>query len=145
MAQDRPVPGIPMPIVTLNRTATLAGVVLAAVLRQPLILTALFAILAPAALFGARASLVYWIGTRAFAKSNETAEREDRRLMRFNNCLAVLMLGAAQICFLLNYAILGWAFAGAVAAAAAVALCGFCVGCFLFFRLKMARYRLFGA
>lgn len=121
-----------MPVVTLNRSTTLFGVLLAAVLHQPPITTALFLILAPAALFGARASLVHWVGTRAFARVNPTAETEDRRLMRFNNCLAALMLGAAQI-------------AGAVAAAAAVALCGFCIGCFLFFRLKMARYRLFGA
>jgi hypothetical protein len=137
--------GIPMPIVTLNRVCTAAGVLLALLLRQPAITTALFALLVPAALFGSRASLVFLVGRKLFVRANATAPTEDRRLMRFNNSLAAIMLGLAQAAFLAHLPLLGWIFACAVALAATVALSGFCVGCFLFFRFKMARYRLFGA
>jgi hypothetical protein len=137
--------GIPMPIVQLNRWVNVVGVLAALIFREPLITTALFAIMAPAALFGSRGSLVFQIGKRAFAKANATAETEDRRLMRFNNALAAIMLGIAQICFALHATPLGWLFCCMVLLAASVALAGFCVGCFLFFRFKMARYKLFGA
>lgn len=137
--------GIPMPIVTLNRACIVAGVILALLFRQPLITTALFLVIAPAALFGSRASLVFLAGSSLFARTNAAAPTEDRRLMRFNNSLAAVMLGLAQVAFLVQIALAGWILACAVALAAAIALCGFCVGCFLFFRFKMARYRLFGS
>nr|WP_309225027.1 DUF4395 family protein [Paenibacillus sp. JMULE4] len=35
----------------------------------------------------------------------------------------------------------GYLFAGMVAAAAFVAICGFCVGCFLYFQFKQLRNR----
>lgn len=136
--------GIPMPIVRLNRWVIVLGVVAAMLLRQPLITTALFIIIAPAAVFGSRGSLIYLIGSRIFARRNATAQTEDRRLMRFNNMLAALMLGLAQVSFLARIPIAGWIFSAMVALAAALALAGFCFGCFLFFRFNMARYRIFG-
>jgi hypothetical protein len=119
-------------------------VLAAIVLHQPLITTALFIIIVPAAVFGSRGSLIYQLGSRIFARQNATAETEDRRLMRFNNMLAAVMLGLAQIGFLARIPIAGWIFSVMVALAAAIALAGFCLGCFLFFRFNMARYRIFG-
>ena len=136
--------GIPVPIVRLNRWTIVIGVLAAIVLRQPLITTALFLIILPAAVLGSRGSWIYQIGIRIFARRNATAETEDRRLMRFNNMLAAVMLGLAQISFLANIPIVGWIFSAMVALAAAIALAGFCFGCFLFFRFNMARYRIFG-
>jgi hypothetical protein len=137
--------GIPMPIVTLNRSTIVIGVLAAFLLRQPLITTALFLIIAAAAIFGSRGSLIYWTGSRLFSALNATAEKEDRRLMRFNNTLAAVMLGLAQIGFVARMPLAGWFFCFAVALAAASALAGFCIGCFLFFRFKMMRYRFFDA
>jgi hypothetical protein len=136
---------IPMPIVLLNRWTLLLGVIAAIALQQPLITTALFVILGGAALFGSRGSLIYQIGSRAFARWNATAETEDRRLMRFNNTLATIFLGLAQIAFLARVPLAGWIFASFAALAAAVALAGFCVGCYLYVRFKIERYRLFGS
>ena len=45
--------------------------------------------------------------------------------MRFNNILAAIILGLAAL-------------------AAAIALAGFCFGCFLFYQFKLKRARLFG-
>lgn len=135
---------IPQPIVTLNRSVIVGGVLLALVLRQPLITTALFLVLLVAVTFGQRYSLIFRLGSLLFAARNRTAPREDRRLMRFNNSIAVVMFGLAQIAFLARVPLLGWALSLGVALAAGVALAGFCVGCFLYFQFKLQRYRLLG-
>lgn len=138
---------IPQPIVALNRWTLVIGIAAALVLQQPLITTALFAVLLPATLFGRKASLIYFIGSRTFAAQNETAEREDWRLQRFNNAIATTLLGAAQLAFLSgsNWAQgAGWILSLFVATAAAIALAGFCIGCFLYYQFKLNQYKLFG-
>jgi hypothetical protein len=135
---------IPLPIVKLNRWTLLLGVLSGFVLQQPLVTTFLFLMLLVAVLFGQKYSLVFQIGKRVFARQNAKAETEDRRLMRFNNSIATILFGLAQIAFLLNIAWLGWVLSFMVAVAAAVALAGFCFGCFLYFQFKLNRYRLLG-
>ena len=150
MSKTKPTDGelcndIPMPIVRLNRWTRLTGILLGLVLQQPLVTTFLFVILLFAVLYGQRGSLIFQIGKRLLASRIAGAEGEDRRLMRFNNSIAVALLGAAQVAFLLGQPIAGWALSLIVAAAAAVALAGFCFGCFLFLRFKLYRYRLLGS
>ncbi len=137
--------GIPMPIVNLNRWMLLAGIVLALVSGQAWITTLLFFILLAALLYGPRGSLVMYAGKKLFsAQKLDRAEKEDKKLMRFNNAIAVGLLGAAQLAFGFGASLLGWTFALMVAIAAGIALAGFCVGCFLYFQFRMYRYRLFG-
>jgi Domain of unknown function (DUF4395) len=64
------------------------------------------------------------------AKALSAGEVEDPRLMRFNNTIAAMVLGGAQLAFLLGLESVGWGLSLAVAAAAGVALAGFCIGCF---------------
>ena len=139
---------IPNPIVTLNRSILLTGVVLSFALQQPLISTFLFVVLLFAVLGGQRYSLIFQVGKRVLAPQNAQAiakgEVEDRRLMRFNNSIALILFGLAQVAFLFSVPVLGWVFLGMVAVAAGVALAGFCFGCFLYFQFKLNRYRLFG-
>lgn len=144
MAKSNPVceDGIPYPIVSLNRGVIVGGVMLALAFDQPLITAAVFALLLPAALFGRRASPIFMIGNRAFARQNEHAPKEDARVQRFNNIIATVMLGAAQVSFALGGAWLGWALSVGVAFAALIALCGFCVGCFLYYQFRINRFRL---
>jgi hypothetical protein len=134
---------IPLPIVKLNRWVLLIGVGTGLLLGQPLFTTALFLLLLPAVLFGQHASVIFQVGKRLFASRLATAEYEDRRLQRFNNGIATTLLGAAQIAFVVGSPVIGWAFSVAVATAAAVALAGFCVGCFLYYQFKLQRFRLF--
>ncbi len=140
---------VPLPIVRLNRVILLVGVLIGLSLRQPLVTTALLVVLAPTVVVGARGSLIVALGRRLLAAQIDAAfavgDVEDRRLMRFNNTIAVVLLALAQGAFLLGAMALGWALALAVAAAAAVALAGFCVGCFLYYQLRLNRYRLFNA
>jgi hypothetical protein len=98
--------------------------------------------------FGRRGSLIFQVGKRLLAERNAAAQREDEvedpRLMRLNNTIAAVVLGGAQLAFLFGQNVVGWALSLAVAVAAGIALAGFCVGCFLYFRLNMYRHRLFG-
>lgn len=133
-----------MPIVTLNRSLIVAGAGLTLLTQQPLISTALFALLLPATLFGRRASLVYWLGQRLLARQIAQPDVliEDPQTQRFNNLLATLMLGFAQLAFVIQNPALGWVFIGMVLVAATVALLGFCVGCFIYYQFRLNRYRL---
>ncbi len=136
--------GIPLPIVSLNRVVLLAGITAAIVFQQPVVTTALFFIILSAVLYGKKGSLIFLVGSRLFAKQNLNAKTEDQKLMRFNNSIAALLLGGAQIAFLLNAPLAGWILSGTVAVAAAIALAGFCFGCFLFYQFNLQRFRLFG-
>ena len=140
--------GIPSPIVKLNRWVLVLGVVGGLLLQQPLFTTVLFIVVLSAVAFGRRGSLIFQVGKRLLAKSNAAAQREDEvedpGLMRFNNTIAAVVLGGAQLAFLFGQNVVGWALSLAVAVAAGVALAGFCLGCFLYLRFKMYRHRLFG-
>jgi hypothetical protein len=135
---------IPMRIVSFNRSIMLSGILLAALLQQPLITTVLFLLVAPSVLFGKKASLIFLVGSKLFPGRKADEAVESPQLMRFNNAIAALLLGGAQVAFLSGAAIAGWVLCGMVATAAAVALCGFCLGCFLYFQFNMQRYRFFG-
>ena len=113
-------------------------------LQQPLLTTLLLLLLIPAVLGGQRWSLIANLGKWLFARQIATAEREDCRLMRFNNTIAVLLLFAAQLAFAAGLPLVGWTVAGLVVVAASVALAGFCVGCFLYYQIKLRRAAWFG-
>lgn len=136
--------GIPLPIVKLNRAVLLVGIITAIVFQQPIITTALFFIILSAVVFGKKGSLIFLIGSRIFEKQNINAATEDQVLMRFNNSIAAILLGGAQIAFLFGAPLAGWILSGIVAIAASIALAGFCFGCFLFFQFNLQRFRLFG-
>lgn len=136
--------GVPMPIVVLNRWILLGGVLLAVITQQAWITTLLFLMLAAAVFGGPRFSLPAIVGGKLFADRIPGAEREDLELARFNNSIALALLGLAQVAFIAGASVIGWILALMVAVAAGVALAGFCVGCFLFFQLRMLRYRFFG-
>jgi len=134
--------GVPMPIVTLNRWLLVGGVLLAFVFQQLLLTTALLALTLPGVLFGPALNPVVALGKRLLAARIQGSEREDRQLQRFNNAIAASLLGLAQVAFLAELPAVGWVLSLLVATAAAVALAGFCLGCFLYFQLKRVKYRL---
>ena len=141
----QPVPGIPLPVVRFNRWVIVVALGTGFAVQQPLFTTALFLMLLGSVVFGPAGSLVFQIGRRVLRTQVDEARRrgdvEDRRLMRFNNSIAVLVLGAAQIAFLTGSIALGWVLCGVVVVAATVALLGFCVGCFFFYRFRLTQFR----
>jgi hypothetical protein len=145
-ATASPVPGgIPVPIVKLNQSIIVGGVILGILLQQPLVTTVLFLIILGAVIIGKKGSLVFFIGSRVLANQIKNAATEDPGLQRFNNSIAAFLLGSAQIAFLAGAPLAGWILSGIVAVAATAALSGFCLGCFLYFQFNIQRYKLFGS
>jgi hypothetical protein len=136
--------GIPLPVVKFNRWILLAGISVAILVQQPVITAILFFLLFPAVLLGRKGSVIFLVGSKLFAEQNRTASTEDAGLMRFNNSIALILIGLAQIAFIAGAPIAGWIFSALVALAAAIALSGFCFGCFLYYQFNLQRYRLFG-
>ena len=140
-----PTAGIPLPIVRLNRWTIVVTLIFAFAIQQPIVTTALLLVLLGSVIFGPKGSLVFQTGIRVFqqqvAEAKQRGEVEDRRLMRFNNSIAVIILAAAQVAFIADAAPLGWILAGVVVVAASVALFGFCLGCFIFYRFRIAQFR----
>ena len=136
--------GIPMPIVTLNRAFLTFGILIAMLTNQIWITTLIFIIILPVAILGKRYSLIYYVGSKLFAKQIINSDYEDAALQRFNNTIAASLLALSQLFFMLNQSIVGWVFTGMVMAASGVALLGFCVGCFLYYQFKIQRYKIFG-
>lgn len=135
--------GIPLPIVTFNRAVLFLGILIAILSQQIWVTTMLLAILLPAVFLGKKYSLIFQIGSILFKNTIKTADYEDASLQRFNNSIAMTLLGFAQIAFLFNQNITGWLFAGMVMLASGIAMAGFCLGCYLYYQFKMQKYRFF--
>lgn len=135
---------VPLPIVRLNRWVIVLSGATAILLQNPLPATLVLLVLLPAALFGQRWSPIFHLGRFIYRARLDGAEGEDRRLMRFNNTIAVTLLVGAHLAYYLGLPVLAWVLVGMVTAAAAVALAGFCVACFLYYQFRLNWYRLFG-
>lgn len=136
---------IPLPLVNFSRWVCIITIGVALMLNAPILTTLLLIVYAPPVFLGRSYSLVGYIGQRLFAGQLATAQREDNRLIHFNNTLIVVLLALAQLCFyVFNAATWGWVFALMVLAANAGAVAGFCVGCVFFFGLKLNKLPFFG-
>ncbi len=136
---------VPLPIVTLGRWVYVVVLTAGLLLQQPWLTTVVLLLVLPPVLWGRRWNLIGYVGQMIYGDALRQAEREDRRMIHFNNLIAVTLLGLAQIAFLLDASWVAWSLTVMVIAAAALALAGFCVGCLLFYQFKLARFRLFGS
>ncbi|TVY10042.1 DUF4395 domain-containing protein [Paenibacillus cremeus] len=133
---------IPMPYVRANQTGIVLFIVLAIVLQQPVLIVALWAIQVLGLWQGIRGNIIVQLAAPLLRNRIAGAPTESRELQRFNNTIAVLLLTLSIISFwLAPGSWLGYVLAAMVAVAAAIALCGFCVGCFLYYQVKRLRRR----
>jgi hypothetical protein len=135
---------VPLPIVTFGRWIHCGTLLAAFVLQQPVITTALLIILLAGLLGGNAWNAIGLVGKRLFATQLRGAEREDYRMMRFNTLIAITLLSGAQIAFVLGAPVVAWVLVWAVIAASAVALAGFCLGCFLYYQFKLNTRKILG-
>jgi hypothetical protein len=128
---------IPIPYVRANQAGIVLFVLLAILLQQPLLIALLWIIEVLPMVFGIRANLFVAIAKPFLSNKIKGAATESQELLRFNNSIAVTLLSIAVICFGIDGAsIMGYVFAGMVAVAAFIAICGYCVGCFLYYQWK---------
>jgi hypothetical protein len=61
---------------------------------------------------------------------------ESRELLRFNNLLAIIFLTISLAAYALHLTVLAYISIGMLTVAVVLALCGFCLGCFMYFQWK---------
>ena len=66
---------------------------------------------------------------------------EDKGQQKFNQLLASFFLIAGFISYLFHWTVAYYLFTIMVTLAAGIAICGFCVGCFILFQWKQFQYR----
>jgi hypothetical protein len=131
-----------MPIVTFSRACHVGAVALGLLLHAPwLVVLDLVLLLVP--FFGGPNAYAV-IGKMLFKQRLAGAPVEAYQLARFNAAIAIVLYALATIAFFLSWWTAGWVLAGVVALASAVAIAGFCFGCFLYYQFKLNRYRMFG-
>ncbi|MGF7050224.1 hypothetical protein J2T13_004749 [Paenibacillus sp. DS2015] len=123
---------IPEAYVKTNQTGIVLFVVLTALFNQPYILLALWLIQIIGLLTGKN---VFVLLAKSFLKVEGRATQAVE-LQRFNNKLAVGFITLSLLGFLLQLPIVGYVFAGMLFVAAFVAICGYCIGCTLYFQYK---------
>ncbi|RAP74710.1 DUF4395 domain-containing protein [Paenibacillus montanisoli] len=83
--------------------------------------------------FGVNYNLFVRLFAPIFPASTRT---ESRELLRFNNLLAILFLTVTLIAYALGSHIVAYIALGMLTVAVVLALCGYCLGCFMYFHWK---------
>lgn len=136
---------IPVPVVNFSRWVYLITLLASLVAQQPLGTTFLFVILLPSIFLGNKWSVIGQIGKALFIRgNNKPLQYEDKQLIFFNNIILISLLTIAQIFFILELDIIAWSAIGLLIIANGLALAGYCVGCVIYYRFKIYKYKLFG-
>jgi hypothetical protein len=132
---------VPVPVLTFTRWVYFIILASGILLQKPWETTLLLFLLLPVILLGKKWNLIGRFGKMLLASKIPGSLYEDRRLIQFNNTLLVIMLAFAQIAFVTGNNIVGWVITSMAIAATGLALAGYCVGCFLYYKFKLYKYR----
>ena len=133
---------IPKPLVRANQSVIVSSVLISWVLSiwsDSFYLILLIPLLSGLSGLAFGVNPVFKIARRFLKKPAASYLQEDAADQRFNQILAVSMLSASLLSFMLDMPVLGYLFSAFVFTAALVALIGFCVGCFIHYQLMMRR------
>jgi hypothetical protein len=125
-------PSIPMPYIKANQIGIVAFIILATAFKLPVILILLWLIQISGAIFG---SNLFVQLAKPFIKI-QGKETQARELQRFNVTLGILFLTISLICFANNFIFVGYLFAWILGIVALVAICGYCLGCTIYYQYK---------
>ncbi|MFC4354923.1 DUF4395 domain-containing protein [Chryseomicrobium palamuruense] len=130
---------IPKPLVTLNQWIIVVAVILALVTQSFWPLLVPFIANGMSLVFGFHPILAP--AKKLLKKPMSSYVQEDVAQLRFNQMMAVGFLAVAIAGALFGSSLLFFAASIMVGVAAAVALAGFCVGCFIRFQYQQWKYR----
>ena len=134
--------GIPQPLIKANQIGMVLLIVLSYLpldygFRSNLFVYAVFLIQLISWLAGPRWNLFMGIARLLLGRGRlERSEKQAAELARFNQTIAVALLGLASVFHAFGLTIAGHVFAGMVALAAFVAVLGYCVGCTIYYQFK---------
>ncbi|MBD3274706.1 MAG: DUF4395 family protein [Candidatus Marinimicrobia bacterium] len=129
---------IPRPMVQANRGFLLATVLIA-LLTEPLLMLIPLAVGLSSLFF--RYNPIMITAKYLLRKPAREYHQEDRADQRFNQWIAVSCLFLSIAGFILGLEFVGYLFAILVAAAATIALMGFCVGCYIRYKYTQWKFR----
>jgi uncharacterized membrane protein len=132
---------VPIPYVRSNQAAMVILIALSAIFQQPWIILIVFAVEVAGLAFGAKGNLFVSIARPFLGSLVARSHTEALELQRFNNTIAVVLLTLSVICFSIGFNTAAYIFAGMVALAAFVAICGYCIGCTMYYQFKRLRAR----
>ncbi|MNI26736.1 hypothetical protein D3C73_804470 [compost metagenome] len=132
---------IPIPYVRANQAFIVFLIALAALIQQPWLIVLVFAVECSALLSGPRGNLFVQIAKPFVQRYISRSHTEAAELLRFNTSIAVGLLALSVISFAIGYTTAGYVFAIMVALAALIAICGYCIGCTLYYQFKRLRRR----
>ena len=124
---------VPLHRVRGNQLGILLCVVITMLTQQLWILILPLAVQLTSRTFGIRYNLFVRVFSPLISVSSKT---ESRELLRFNNLLAILFLVITLTAHALHIPIVAYISLGMLTVAVALALCGFCLGCFMYFQWK---------
>lgn len=130
---------IPRPLVKTNQTVIVLSVLLTWVFEAEWFL--LIPLIAGISGIVFRYNPIMNTAKLFLKKKPEEYIPEDWEQQQFNQMIAVFCLGAGFLGFLLGWESIGYLFTILVGVAATVAICGFCIGCFIHYQWKMYKYR----
>ncbi|QGQ98013.1 DUF4395 domain-containing protein [Paenibacillus psychroresistens] len=130
---------IPMTYIKSNQVGIVLFVLLATFLKLPQLLVLLWLIQVVGLVFGYNL-FVRLAKPFLNVKGSETQAAE---LQRFNNVLAILFITLAVLAFTLKLTMVGYVFSFMLFLAALAAICGYCIGCTVYYQYKqyIARHR----
>jgi hypothetical protein len=132
---------VPIPILTFSRWIYFIIMSLSIATQNPWLITLLFLMLTPSAIYGRKANIISIAGKKLLSSKIPGSLKEDRRLIQFNNLLLIVILVLAQLFLYTGNRIVGWGLILMGIAATGLALAGFCIGCVLYYRFKLYKYR----
>ena len=127
---------IPIAKARANKIGIVITLLIAINMQQPWLIAIVWLVQVLNRLLGSGAN-AFVIILEPIAKSiygNKRTESEE--LQKFNLSLGLVFLSISLICFSLQYNLAGYIFAGMMACAALAALCGYCIGCTIYFQYK---------
>jgi len=131
---------IPLPLIKTNQSGIVLFVVLALATQQPWWIYALFLIQLAGLIFGPRANLFILLGRLVLTGDRlGRSETQAAELARFNQTIAVSLLGLSSVFHLFGLGWPGHIAAGMVGLAALAAVAGYCVGCTIYYQYKKRR------
>lgn len=128
---------IPLPLIKANQIGMVVLVLLSFGFQEPLFVYVAFLIQLISWVAGPKLNLFMGIARLAFGRARlQKAEKQAAELARFNQTIAVALLGLASASHAVGWTVVGHIFAGMVALAAFVAVLGYCVGCTIYYQYK---------
>jgi hypothetical protein len=127
---------IPVPLIRLNQCAIVLFVATAIALNLPILVYMIAAFQLLGLATEGKANPVIAVSKLLLGDKLRRAEKQAAELNRFNNLIAVILLGLSSIFLSLEMLVAGYIAAGFVAVAAFIALCGYCIGCTIYYQYK---------